>query len=214
VKWLTNISFLLLFSNFGNAQTTVNQIIKTNFSYMQNIRNSEYYGYDVSVGGGITINNQLSILLQANYLKNQRDDNSDNFDALQMLTTSISLSGRFLDKKHKFSPVLEFDIGVNIWSNANSHFVDNNYIIQETPNHITDYEFLNNSIIVKTKLLLNFNLKSFDFFIGPSLNAYGFHVKRYSAQTIYGYQTEKKFFDLQEGIGFEAQVQYTFPMKK
>ena len=175
---------------------------------------NEYYGFDYSLGGGININNKVSVLLQFNYLKNQRDNNSDNFDALQMLTTSLSISGRFLEKKHMFSPVLEFDIGVNIVSNAKDRYVDNNYIIQDKPYYSENYKFLNNSIFVKTKLLLNIKVKSFDFFIGPSFNAYGFHVKRLAGQTLNGYHDEKVFFDLQKGIGFEAQVQYTFPMKK
>ncbi len=75
-----------------------------------------------------------------------------------------------------FSPVLEFDIGLNIVSNAKDHYVD--------------------------------------FFIGPSFNAYGFHVKRLAGQTLNGFHDEKVFFDSQKGIGFEVQVQYTFPMKK
>lgn len=196
------------------THVNIKPTLKTSYSYMLNFGSSEYYGFDLSLGGGVRVKDQTTILLQINYLRCSRDVKTDNFDALKMLTTSLSISGRFLEKKHRFSPVLEFDVGINVLSNAKDLYVDNNYIIHDKPYYTYNYKFLNNSIFVKTKFLLNISLKSLDFFIGPSFNGYGFHVKRLAGQTLNGFHPEKIFYDLQKGIGFEAQVMYTFPMKK
>lgn len=171
---------------------------------MLNFGSSEYYGYDLSVGGGIRVKDQTTILFQANYLRCSRDVNTDNFEAFQMLSVSLSLSYRFLKMKHKVSPLLELDAGINRWSNADNLYISNSFIIYEE-NGTTHYKFYDNSIIGKTKLLLNVNLKQIDLNIGTSFNTYFFHLSGVKGGSVYS---------LQKGIGFEAQVLYTFPMKK
>ena len=166
----------------------------------------EYYGFDICLGGGIRINNQIAILLQFNYLKSVRDNKFDKLAPIEMMTTSISGSYRFLKPNHIVSPVIELDAGVHIWSNADDLFIDQNfYIHKKQTDNITQNKFYNNSIIGKTKLLLNVNIKSVDFNIGASYNTYFFHLSGVYGGTVYS---------LEKGLGFEAQVLYTFPMKK
>lgn len=201
------ITLMFFFVKFVFTQTTVNPVVKASSSYMMDFGDYYYYnGFDYSLGGGIRISNQyqLSILLQVNYLKNYRDNNYDNFDPFQMLNTSLSTSYRFLRKRHIVSPVLELDWGINVWSNAEVLYINSSLIIEDNWD-INHYKFRKNSIFGKSKLLLNVNLKSVDINIGASYNTYFFHLQRQNSGAFYGFV---------KGLGFEAQVLYTFPMKK
>lgn len=197
------LSVLFFSRNIGYSQVQIKPVIKTSYSYMLNFGGSSYYGYDVSAGGGTRIKDQTTILLQVNYLRCSRYDKNDKFDAFQMLTTSLSVSYRFLKKIYNVSPVLELDAGLNTWSNADGLYL-RRFVIHDKPD-ISYSKFYDNSIIGKTKLLLNVNIKSVDLNIGASYNTYFFHLSGVKGGSVYS---------LEKGIGFEAQVLYTFPMKK
>jgi hypothetical protein len=204
MKSLIVIIFTVLaFTNLVCGQKVINPIVSVGSSYMFSIKDG-YRGYDFNFGGGFSVNNQWSFQLHANYLRCGMDSDNDNFSALQMINTSLSTSYRFLKKTHRFSPVLDLDFGVNMWSNAKGLYVDDNYIIQEHSDYY-HYRFLNYSLFGKTKLLLSINAKSFDFLIGPSFNTYFFNFR---------YAQKPTYYDLEMGIGLETKVQYTFPMKK
>ena len=206
---------LFVFASFQLcAQSNLKPFVKVGYQHVftDHLRLSE-----LEVGAGVQFNDYFST--QVNFRGSQDRLPQDPPRSFRIATFSIEPSYRILGKKHKFSPVIAYDAGLEIANNAKDRFIKH-YIYR--PYYQDSFDKYNKGFYFgKAKVLLSIQRKGFDFLMGATYNTYAFKFYRLKpkgtqslASETNNYYIADFYTDWQFGFGFETSIKYTFPMKK
>ena len=196
------------------SQNNLKPLIKA--GYYQTFTNGLYLN-ELELGAGVQFNDYFST--QVNFRGSQDRLPQDPPRSFRIATFSIEPSYRILGKKHKFSPVIAYDAGLEIANNSKDRFIKH-YIYR--PYYQDSFDKYNKGFYFgKAKILLSIQRKGFDFLMGATYNTYAFKFYRLKpkgsqslASETNNYYIADFYTDWQFGFGFETSIKYTFPMKK
>lgn len=205
------VVFFSLFIGSVYCQLDIKPFIKTSGAF-STYRNNGPSTYDLSLISGVHFNDNISLGLGISNIKNI-------YSQIDIFILSISPSFRVLKPNRIFSPVIEIDLGTELWSNAKNEFVNSDFeFTSYSPSSFATYgtgqpRYKKGLFFSKLKLLADFKIKSFNISFGPTLNYMCFtfeNVKKYYSD----YQVVSQYIDERIGFGGELSLMYTFPMKK
>ena len=206
---------LFVFATFPLcAQSKLKPFVKVGY---HQVFTDRLWASELELGVGIQFNDYIST--QMNFRGLQDRLPQDPPRSFRIATFSIEPSYRILGKKHKFSPVIAYDAGVEIANNGQDKFSSGYSYLSY---YHAYYDKYNKGLYFgKAKALLSIQRKGLDFLVGVTYNTYGFkfyRLKPFGPQSLASqtnnYYIEGEYTDWQFGFGFETSIKYTFPMKK
>lgn len=170
---------------------------------------SGFVGY--KFGAGVRIKDKTLISLNVSDFRNS---STSFFEGMKITNLSFSLGYRFMNNLKVKSPMVFIDLGIPIWSNADSALVNTNYQISKQFEEGL-WRYNNGILFGKLSALYDIKAQAFNIQLGVSFNQWYYSRSNLAPDlSSDGYYVKKTGLAGRPYFGLEAGLMYTIPTKR